>query len=98
MQTCGGSASGHPTLGRSHMSGNSAYLTGLGKNEANYRPLTPMTFLERAGYVHPEHPSVVHGKQHFTWRETYARCRRLASALARRGIGKDDTVALMAPN
>src|SRR4051794_22466579 len=80
------------------MSGNSAYLTGLDKNEANYTPLTPITFLERAAYVHPDHPSVVHGKQRFTWRETYARCRRLASALARRGIGKNDTVALMAPN
>jgi fatty-acyl-CoA synthase len=48
--------------------------------------------------VHPDHVSIVHGKQRFTWRETYARCRRLASALARRGIGKNDTVALMAPN
>ena len=40
----------------------------------------------------------IHGAQRFTWRETYARCRRLASALARRGIGKNDTVAVMAPN
>ena len=80
------------------MTGNSAYLTGLDRNQANYAPLTPLTFLERAAYVHPEHPSVVHGAQRFTWRETYARCRRLASALARRGIGKNDTVAVMAPN
>ena len=80
------------------MTGNSAYLTGLERNQANYAPLTPLTFLERAAYVHPEHPSVVHGAQRFTWRETYARCRRLASALARRGIGKNDTVAVMAPN
>src|SRR5690349_24537278 len=80
------------------MSGNSAYLTGLDKNEANYTPLTPITFLERAAYVHPDHVSIVHGKQRFTWRETYARCRRLASALAKRGIGKNDTVAIMAPN
>ncbi|HEY7581902.1 MAG TPA: AMP-binding protein, partial [Acetobacteraceae bacterium] len=80
------------------MSGNSAYMTGLDRNQANYTPLTPITFLERAAYVHPDHPSVIHGAQRFTWRETYARCRRLASALARRGIGKNDTVAVMAPN
>ena len=80
------------------MIGSSAYLVGLDRNQANYTPLTPLTFLERAAYVHPDHLSVVHGEQRFTWRETYARCRRLASALARRGIGKNDTVALMAPN
>ena len=80
------------------MAGNSAYLTGLDRNQANYTPLTPLTFLERAAYVYPDRPSVVHGAQRFTWRETYARCRRLASALARRGIGKNDTVAVMAPN
>jgi len=80
------------------MTGNTAYLSGLDRNQANYTPLTPLTFLARAAYVYPDRPSVVHGTQRFTWRETYARCRRLASALARRGIGKNDTVALMAPN
>ena len=80
------------------MTGNSAYLMGLERNQANYASLTPLTFLERAAYVHPEHPSVIHGVQRFVWRETYARCRRLASALARQGIGKNDTVAVMAPN
>ncbi len=80
------------------MAGNSAYLVGLDRNQANYTPLTPLTFIERAAYVHPDHPSVVHGEQRYTWRETYARCRRLASALERRGIGKNDTVAVMAPN
>jgi fatty-acyl-CoA synthase len=80
------------------MTGNSAYLTGLDRNQANYTPLTPLTFLERAAYVYPDRPSVIHGAQLFTWRETYARCRRLASALARRGIGRNDTVAVMAPN
>jgi fatty-acyl-CoA synthase len=80
------------------MAGNSDYLVGLDRNQANYTPLTPLTFLERAAYVHPDHPSIVHGAQRFTWRETYARCRRLASALERRGIGKNDTVAVMAPN
>src|SRR6516162_3252812 len=80
------------------MTGSSAYLTGLDGNQANYTPLTPLTFLERAAYVYPDRLSVIHGNQRFVWRETYARCRRLASALARRGIGKGDTVAVMAPN
>ena len=80
------------------MAGNGAYLVGLDRNRANYTPLTPLTFIERAAYVYPDRLSVVHGEQRYTWRETYARCRRLASALARRGIGKNDTVAVMAPN
>ncbi|MBV8573586.1 MAG: AMP-binding protein, partial [Acetobacteraceae bacterium] len=80
------------------MPGNPAYLTGLDKNQANYTPLTPITFLDRAAYVYPNRTSVVHGASRWTWRETYARCRRLASALERRGIGKNDTVAVMAPN
>jgi fatty-acyl-CoA synthase len=80
------------------VTGNSAYLSGLDRNQANYAPLTPLTFLERAAYVYPDKPSVVHGAERYTWRETYARCRRLASALARRGIGRNDTVAVIAPN
>jgi fatty-acyl-CoA synthase len=70
----------------------------LPKNQANYTPLTPLTFIERAAYVYPEKLSVVHGAERWTWKQTYARCRRLASALSRRGIGKNDTVAVMAPN
>jgi fatty-acyl-CoA synthase len=80
------------------VTGNSAYLTGLDRNQANYAPLTPLTFLERAAYVYPDRPSVIHGAERYTWHETYSRCRRLASALARRGIGKNDTVAIIAPN
>jgi fatty-acyl-CoA synthase len=70
----------------------------LPKNQANYAPLTPLTFIERAAYVYPDKLSVVHGAQRWTWKQTYARTRRLASALSRRGIGKNDTVAIMAPN
>jgi fatty-acyl-CoA synthase len=70
----------------------------LPKNQANYAPLTPLTFIERAAAVYPNRLAVVHGAQRWTWKETYARCRRLASALSRRGIGKNDTVAVMAPN
>jgi fatty-acyl-CoA synthase len=74
------------------------YERDLGKTAANYAPLTPLTFLERAAYVYPNQVSIIHGTQRFTWKETYARCRRLASALAKRGIGVGDTVAVMLPN
>ncbi|MGE0223710.1 MAG: acyl-CoA synthetase [Acetobacteraceae bacterium] len=77
---------------------NSAYLQGLDRNQANYAALTPLTFIERAAYVYPDRLAVVHGDLRQTWKETYARCRRLASALSRRGIGRNDTVAVMAPN
>ena len=80
------------------MTATSMYDQGLGQNQANHAPLTPLTFLERAAYVYPDRLSVVHGARHFTWKETYARCRRLASALARLGVGKNDTVSVMLPN
>ncbi|HSU77517.1 MAG TPA: acyl-CoA synthetase, partial [Burkholderiales bacterium] len=70
----------------------------LEKNAANYAPLTPLSFLERAAYVYPERVSLIHGAERYTWAETYARCRRLASALAKRGIGVGQTVAAMLPN
>ena len=70
----------------------------LPKNRANYAPLTPLSFLERAAYVYPERVALIHGARRQTWGETYARCRRLGSALARRGIGVGDTVAVMLPN
>ncbi|MEO8714567.1 MAG: acyl-CoA synthetase [Acetobacteraceae bacterium] len=80
------------------MPGNPAYLAGLDKNAANFTPLNPVTFLERAAAIYPGRASVIHGDTRFTWAETYARCRRLAAALARRGIGRGDTVAVMLPN
>jgi fatty-acyl-CoA synthase len=70
----------------------------LEKNPANYAPLTPLSFLERAAYVYPQRIAVVHGEQRTTWGETYARCRRLACALAKRGIGIGQAVATMLPN
>ena len=76
----------------------SPYDTDLDKNPANFVALSPLGFLERAAAVYPTRISVVHGKTRHTWAETYARCRRLASALKKRGIGKGDTVAIMAPN
>jgi fatty-acyl-CoA synthase len=74
------------------------YEQSLGKNAANYAPLTPLSFLERAAEVYPTRASVVHGSQRYTWKQTYERARRLGSALARRGIGAGDTVAAMLPN
>ncbi|WP_142846917.1 acyl-CoA synthetase [Telmatospirillum sp. J64-1] len=70
----------------------------LDKNEANYQPLTPLTYIERAASVFPDRLAVLHGDERYTWKQTYERCRRLASALAKRGIGKGDTVAILAPN
>ena len=75
-----------------------SYEKDLDKNAANHAALTPLSFLERAAHVYPERLSVVHGAQRHTWMQTYERCRRLASALAKRGIGVGDTVAAMLPN
>ena len=70
----------------------------LGRNDANYVPLTPLSFLPRAAHVFPRHVALVHGSLRQTWAQTHTRCRKLASALKRTGIRKGDTVALMAPN
>ncbi|WP_342236369.1 acyl-CoA synthetase [Inquilinus sp. OTU3971] len=74
------------------------YDTDLDRNAANYVPLTPISFLGRAALAHPDRTAVVYGEVKRSWRETAERCRRLASALSHRGIGKNDTVAVMAPN
>ncbi|KIG10666.1 acyl-CoA synthetase [Caballeronia concitans] len=74
------------------------YDEGLPKTAANFAALTPLTFIERAASVYPKRLAVVHGDVRRTWAETYARTRRLASALAARGIGVGDTVAAMLPN
>jgi len=74
------------------------YETSLDRTEANYTPLSPLSFIERTATVYPDHISIIHGDQRYTWRETYSRCRRLASALTKMNIGVGDTVAVMAPN
>ena len=74
------------------------YETDLDRNPANFAALTPLSFLERAASVYPDRVAIVHGPQRQTWGTTYARCRRLASALAARGLGVGDTVAVMLPN
>ncbi|MDH3699778.1 MAG: acyl-CoA synthetase [Alphaproteobacteria bacterium] len=74
------------------------YDTDLGKNAANFVPLSPLSFLRRAAAVYPNRLAVQHGDWRINWSDAYTRARRLASALQRRGIGKNDTVAMVAPN
>jgi fatty-acyl-CoA synthase len=76
----------------------SPYNTDLDRNPANYQPLTPLSFLERAAKTFPDRVAVIHGKQRFTYAQFFERSRKLASALAQRGIGKSDTVAVMLAN
>jgi fatty-acyl-CoA synthase len=75
-----------------------AYEKGLDRCEANHVPLTPLGFLDRAAVVHPNRLAVVHGSHQQTWAQTRERCYRLASALAARGISRNDTVSIIAPN
>ena len=74
------------------------YNTGLDRTPANYQPLTPLGFLERAANVFPAHTAIVHGTLRRNYAEFYARSRRLASALAARGMGRGDTVSAMLSN
>ena len=70
----------------------------LTPNAANYEPLTPLTFLDRAAEVHPDRTAVIYGTRRYDWRAFRERCRRLGSALSRRGVGRGDIVAIIAPN
>ena len=74
------------------------YATGLDRNAANHAPLTPLSFLARTSAVYPDRTAIVHGTLRRSYRELNERCRRLASALERRGIRPGDTVAAMLPN
>jgi fatty-acyl-CoA synthase len=74
------------------------YETGLDKNAANYVPLSPIGFLLRTASVYPDRLAVAYGERRYSWREALERCRRLAAALTARGVGRGDTVAVMAPN
>ena len=70
----------------------------LPKLGANHVPLSPLSFLARTASVYPDRPAVIHGDRQYTWADTYARSRRLASALASIGVGQGDTVAAMCAN
>ena len=74
------------------------YEQGLERNSANHTPITPLLFLERSAEIYPNKTAIIHGKLRQTWGQTYERCRRLASALQKQGIGLGDTVAVMLPN
>jgi fatty-acyl-CoA synthase len=76
----------------------SAYDRDLDKNPANHQPLTPLSFLERSARVFPDHPAILHGRIRRSYGEFYSRSRRLASALAKAGVGKNDTVAVICAN
>ncbi len=80
------------------MSDVNIYDIDLDQTPANYTPLSPLSFIRRSAAVYPDVTSLIHGKRRYTWKETYARCKRLGSALAKRGIKKGDTVAVMASN
>lgn len=70
----------------------------LGRNQANYTPLSPLSFLRKAATVHPQRLAVVHGERRLNWAQVQARCCRLASALQRMGVAEGDTVAALLPN
>lgn len=74
------------------------YEQHLDQTRANHTALSPLSYLERAAAVYPDYPSVVYGARRYTWGETYARCRQLASALAGHGVGRGDTVSIIAAN
>jgi len=74
------------------------YDTDLDRNPANFQPLTPLQFLERSATVYPDHVAIIHGKLRRNYRDFYARARRLASALQKRGIKRGDTVSVVLAN
>ena len=76
----------------------SPYDTDLDRREANYQPLTPLTYLERAAKVYPDQPAIIHGSLRLSYREFWQRSLKLASALNGQGIGKGDTVTVMLSN
>jgi fatty-acyl-CoA synthase len=80
------------------MADKTPYDIDLDRNPANFQPLTPLTFLERAASVFPDHTAIIHGNRQINYRDFYARSRRLASALAKRGIKRGDTVAVVLAN
>ncbi len=78
--------------------GKSAFNTDLDRQKANFEPLSPLTFLARCVDVYPDHPAVIYGERRYSWKQMRDRATRLASALANRGIGRNDTVSIIAPN
>jgi len=80
------------------MNESNIYELGLDKNAANYAPLTPVNFLERAATVYPNRLALIHGERRYTWRQTHQRSQQLAAALRKHGIGRGHTVSVMGAN
>ncbi|MCE1187208.1 MAG: acyl-CoA synthetase, partial [Rhodocyclales bacterium] len=80
------------------MEANNPYAAGLERNQANYVPLSPLSFIRRTAFIYPNRISTIQGERQYTWQETYSRCRQLASALKGRGVQPGQTVAVMLPN
>ena len=76
----------------------SHYDTNLDKNNANYVPLTPLSFLERAKDIYPDYEALIYEDRSYTWDQIYKRCTKFASALEKIGIKEGDTVSVMAFN
>jgi non-ribosomal peptide synthetase component F len=74
------------------------YDIDLDRNPANFQPLTPLSFLARAAEVYPDATAIIHGARSWNYRQFDARAKQLASALARRGIKRGDTVSVMLAN
>src|SRR5262249_48145613 len=74
------------------------YDIDLDRNSANFQPLTPLTLIERAASVFPVHTAIIHGERCYPYSEFYARAKKLASALVRRGIKRGDTVSVVLAN
>ena len=81
-----------------HMAEQTIYDYALDRNAANHVPLSPLSFIQRTAAIYPDYPAVSYNGVRRTWAETYDRTRRLASALAARGVGRGDTVAVVAAN
>ncbi len=93
----GGAAKRTTPSGERH-AGPSGLFAGLIPDAANFAPLTPVSFLPRTTAIHPDRVAVIHGARRYSYHQLYDRARRLASALARRGIRAGDTVSVMLPN
>jgi len=76
----------------------SHYDKNLDKNNANFVPLTPLSFLQRAKDIYPNYEAIVYEDRKYTWNDVYKRCVKFASALEKIGIQKEDTVSFLAFN
>ena len=76
----------------------SIFNANLQQQEANFEPLSPVSFLRRAAQIAPAHTAVIHGDRRYTYAQFYERSCRLASALSRHGVGQGDCVAIMGAN